>query len=83
MPENADTVSPFPPPTTRFVAVCLFVLFLFSFDCVFLFFFAVQVLSGCIEGETHASRDEAGGDRKITTGITGLWQPSVHSDVAF
>jgi len=23
------------------------------------------------------------GDRKITTGITGLWQPSVHSDVAF
>eukprot|EP00661_Eupelagonemidae_sp_cell13_P025913 gene25914-gene1029 len=29
------------------------------------------------------SRDEAGGDRKNTTGITGLWQPSVHSDVAF
>ncbi len=26
---------------------------------------------------------EARGDRKITTGITGLWQPSVHSDVAF
>ena len=23
------------------------------------------------------------GDRKVTTGITGLWQPSVHSDVAF
>ena len=23
------------------------------------------------------------GVRKITTGITGLWQPSVHSDVAF
>ena len=21
--------------------------------------------------------------RKVTTGITGLWQPSVHSDVAF
>ena len=26
---------------------------------------------------------ESRGDRKITTGITGLWQPSVHSDVAF
>ena len=26
---------------------------------------------------------EARGVRKITTGITGLWQPSVHSDVAF
>ena len=26
---------------------------------------------------------EARGDRKITTGITGLWQLSVHSDVAF
>ena len=25
----------------------------------------------------------AGGVRKVTTGITGLWQPSVHSDVAF
>jgi len=23
------------------------------------------------------------GDRKLTTGITDLWQPSVHSDVAF
>ena len=23
------------------------------------------------------------GGRKVTTGITGLWQPSVHSDVAF
>ena len=23
------------------------------------------------------------GDGKVTTGITGLWQPSVHSDVAF
>jgi hypothetical protein len=30
-------------------------------------------LSGC----------EARGVRKVTTGITGLWQPSVHSDVAF
>eukprot|EP00664_Eupelagonemidae_sp_cell27_P010956 gene10956-gene324 len=28
------------------------------------------------------SRDEAGDDRKNTTGLTGLWQPSVHSDVA-
>ncbi len=27
----------------------------------------------------YASR----GVRKVTTGITGLWQPSVHSDVAF
>jgi len=26
---------------------------------------------------------QAGGVRKVTTGITGLWQPSVHSDVAF
>ena len=24
-----------------------------------------------------------GGDRKVTTGITGLWPPSDHSDVAF
>ena len=26
---------------------------------------------------------EIRGVRKVTTGITGLWQPSVHSDVAF
>src|SRR3954462_8503524 len=26
---------------------------------------------------------EARGARKVTTGITGLWRPSVHSDVAF
>ena len=26
---------------------------------------------------------KARGARKVTTGITGLWQPSVHSDVAF
>ncbi|KAL0641445.1 hypothetical protein Bca4012_103233 [Brassica carinata] len=26
---------------------------------------------------------EARGVRKVTTGITGLWQPSVHSGVAF
>lgn len=25
----------------------------------------------------------ARGVRKVTKGITGLWQPSVHSDVAF
>jgi hypothetical protein len=25
----------------------------------------------------------ARGAGKVTTGITGLWQPSVHSDVAF
>ena len=29
------------------------------------------------------SKFEARGARKVTTGITGLWQPSVHSDVAF
>ncbi|KAF1856496.1 hypothetical protein Lal_00043504 [Lupinus albus] len=29
------------------------------------------------------SEFEARGVRKVTTGITGLWQPSVHSDVAF
>ena len=29
------------------------------------------------------SEIEARGVRKVTTGITGLWQPSVHSDVAF
>ena len=27
--------------------------------------------------------NEAIGVRKVTTGITGLWRPSVHSDVAF
>jgi hypothetical protein len=29
------------------------------------------------------SEFEARGVRKVTTGITGLWRPSVHSDVAF
>ena len=29
------------------------------------------------------SKFEERGVRKITTGITGLWRPSVHSDVAF
>ena len=29
------------------------------------------------------SEFEERGDRKVTTGITGLWPPSVHSDVAF
>ena len=29
------------------------------------------------------SEFEAIGVRKVTTGITGLWQPSVHGDVAF
>ncbi|CAN7089093.1 unnamed protein product [Brassica rapa subsp. narinosa] len=29
------------------------------------------------------SEFKARGVRKVTTGITGLWQPSVHSDVAF
>ena len=29
------------------------------------------------------SKFEARGVRKVTTGITGLWQPSVHSDIAF
>ena len=31
----------------------------------------------------YPSAVEARGVRQITTGITGLWQPSVHSDVAF
>ena len=31
----------------------------------------------------QCSGHEFRGDRKITTGITGLWPPSVHSDVAF
>ena len=39
------------------------------------------------ENIAHRSfRSETGsarGVRKVTTGITGLWQPSVHSDVAF
>ena len=30
-----------------------------------------------------SEKSSAGGVRKVTTGITGLWQPSVHSDVAF
>lgn len=29
------------------------------------------------------SKSEARGVKKVTTGITGLWQPSVHSEVAF
>jgi len=29
------------------------------------------------------SDPEARGARKVTTGITGLWQSSVHSDIAF
>ena len=29
------------------------------------------------------SEFEARGARKVTTGITGLWEPSVHSKVAF
>ena len=29
------------------------------------------------------SEFEERGVRKVTTGITGLWRPSVHSDVAF
>jgi hypothetical protein len=31
----------------------------------------------------RSSEFEARGVRKVTTGITGLWQPSVHGDVAF
>ena len=29
------------------------------------------------------SEFEARGARKVTTGITGLWQPSVHGNIAF
>ena len=32
-----------------------------------------------IRSEEYSAR----GVRKVTTGLTGLWQPSVHSDVAF
>ncbi len=31
----------------------------------------------------RSSEFEARGARKVTTGITGLWQSSVHSDIAF
>ena len=31
----------------------------------------------------RSEKCSARGVRKVTTGITGLWQPSVHSDVAF
>jgi len=31
----------------------------------------------------YDSWNESGGDRKVTTGITGLWPPSDQSDVAF
>ena len=34
-------------------------------------------------GPVYVQVIEARGDRKITTGITGLWPPSVHSDMAF
>jgi hypothetical protein len=33
--------------------------------------------------EIRDSKCETRGTRKVTTGITGLWQPGVHSDVAF
>ena len=32
-----------------------------------------------LRSETCSAR----GVRKVTTGVTGLWQPNVHSDVAF
>ena len=31
----------------------------------------------------RSEKCSARGVRKVTTGITGLWQPRVHSDVAF
>jgi hypothetical protein len=31
----------------------------------------------------RSSEFEARGVKKVTIGITGLWQPSVHGDVAF
>ena len=34
-------------------------------------------------GPVYVQGTEARGDGKVTTGITGLWRPSVHSDVAF
>jgi len=36
-----------------------------------------------LRGKIPVKRCLARGVRKVTTGITGLWQPSVHSDVAF
>ena len=31
----------------------------------------------------YSFNNKVWGVRKVTTGITGLWQPSDHSDVAF
>ena len=45
-----------------------------------------SVSSNCKSMAYRSFRSEdcsARGVRKVTTGITGLWQPSVHSDVAF
>ncbi len=49
----------------------------------------ITAVSMSHDSETMAYRSfqflefEVRGVRKVTTGITGLWQPSVHSDVAF
>jgi len=54
-----------------------------SFD----FWFSVQIeteKSWPIDPLTYDFENfQARGVRKVTTGITGLWQPSAHSDVAF
>ncbi|GBG77572.1 hypothetical protein CBR_g24019 [Chara braunii] len=41
------------------------------------------VIAPEVAGEQCFQGLEARGVRKVTTGITGLWKPSVHSDVAF
>ena len=49
----------------------------------------VVIFSADVDRENIAHRSSmfeicsTRGVRKVTTGITGLWQPSVHSDVAF
>ena len=52
-------------------------------DCLILIF---STNTNCESMAYRSFRSEeysARGVRKVTTGITGLWQPSVHSEVAF
>ncbi|KRX69431.1 Retrovirus-related Pol polyprotein from type-1 retrotransposable element [Trichinella sp. T6] len=62
--------------------------FVSPFDA--LLYWVIPCQTGSLTGAVHLLNDNAGvlrfharGMRKVTTGITGLWQPSVHSDVAF
>ena len=49
----------------------------------------IQILSVVVRSKSVAYRSfvkfsyDVEGVRKVTTGIAGLWQPSVQSDVAF